>query len=100
MRSTILITTNEYSCQITKELVFKVSEETLHLDNIVINLINRYENIHLHLCYVTKEQKKLTIFKVLNNLCYYVILDASDWNRIFKENLTDKDLTSQSSIWT
>ena len=29
MRSTILITTNEDSCQITKELVFKVFKEAV-----------------------------------------------------------------------
>ena len=100
MRSTILITTNKNSCQITKELIFKTFKEVLHFNNVVINLINCYKNVHLHLCYDTEEQKKITTFKVLNNLRYYVILDASDQNRILKENLTDKDLTSQSSIQT
>ena len=49
IRSTILIITNEDSCQITKKLVFKTFEEVLQLDNVVINLINRYKNVHLHL---------------------------------------------------
>ena len=74
----ILITTNENSCQITKEPVFKVIEEVLHLDNVIINLMNCYENVHLHLCYNTEEQKKITTFEVLNNLRCYVILNASD----------------------
>ena len=78
MKSTTLITTNENSCQITKELVFKASEEALHLDNVVINLMNCYENVHLYLRYDTEEQKKITTFKVLNNLCCYVILNVSD----------------------
>ena len=98
MRSTILITTDENSCQITKELVFKASEKALHLDNVVINLINRYENVHLHLRYSAERQKKMTTFEVLDDLRCYVILDASDQNRILKENLTDKDIASQSSI--
>ena len=100
MRSTTLITTDEDSCQITKELVFKASEEVLHLDSVVINLINRYENVHLHLRYDTEEQKKIATFEVLDNLRCYVILDASDQNKILKENLTDEDITSQSSIQT
>ena len=95
-----LITTDKDSCQITKELVFKASEKILHLDNVVINLINRYKNVHLHLRYDTKEQKKITTFEVLNNLRYYVILNANDQNKILKENLTDKDIASQSSIQT
>ena len=78
IRSTTLITTDKDSCQITKELVFKAFEKALHLDNVIINLINRYENVHLHLRYDTEEQKKITTFEVLNNLRYYVILDASD----------------------
>ena len=98
MRSTILITINEDSCQITKELVFKAFKRALHLDNVIINLINRYKNIHLHLCYDTKEQKKIATFEVLDDFRYYVILDASDQNRILKENLTDEDIASQSSI--
>ena len=98
MRSTILITIDEDSYQITKELMFKASEKTLHLDSVVINLINRYEDVHLHLRYDTKRQKKITTFEVLNNLRCYVILDASDQNRILKENLTDEDIASQSSI--
>ena len=98
MRSTTLITTDENSCQITKELVFKVFKRALHLNNVIINLINRYENVHLHLRYDTEEQKKITTFEVLNNLRYYVILDASDQNRILKENLTDENTASQSSI--
>ena len=100
MKSTILITTDEDNCQITKKLVFKASERVLHLNNVIINLINRYENVHLHLCYDTKEQKKIAIFKVLDDLRCYVILDASDQNKILKENLTDKDITLQSSIQT
>ncbi len=55
MRSTILITINKDSCYITKKLVFKAFEKVLHLDNVIINLINRYKNVHLHLCYDTKE---------------------------------------------
>ena len=98
MRSTILITIDEDSYQITKELMFKASEKTLHLDSVVINLINRYEDVHLHLRYDTKRQKKITTFEVLNNLRCYVILNASDQNRILKENLTDEDIISQSSI--
>ena len=78
MRLTTLIITNEDSCRITKELMFKAFEEALHLDNVIINLINCYENIHLHLRYDTKEQRKIMIFKVLNDLRCYVILDASD----------------------
>ena len=78
IRSTTLITTNKDSCQITKELVFKAFEEILHLDNVVINLMNCYKNIHLHLCYDTEEQKKITTFKILNDFRYYVILNASD----------------------
>ena len=78
IRSTILITTNEDSCQIMKELVFKATKEVLYFNNVVINLINRYKNVYLHLCYDTKEQKKIAIFKVLNNFRYYVILDVSD----------------------
>ena len=54
MRLTTLITTNEDSCQITKKLVFKAFKEALHLDNVVINLMNQYENVHLHLCYNTE----------------------------------------------
>ena len=100
IRSTILITTNEDSCQITKELVFKTFEEALHFDNVIINLINRYKNVHLHLCYDIEEQKKITTFEVLNNLCCYVILDTNNQNRTLKENLIDKDLTLQSSIQT
>ena len=80
--------------------MFKTFEEALYFDNIVINLINYYENVYLHLRYNIKEQKKITTFKVLNNLCYYVILDASDQNRILKENLTDENIASQSSILT
>ena len=57
MRSTTLITTDKDSCQITKELVFKAFKRILHLDNVVINLINRYKNVYLHLCYDTEEQK-------------------------------------------
>ena len=78
MKSTTLIITDEDSCQITKELMFKASERALHFDNVVINLINRYENIHLHLCYDIEEQKKIATFEVLDNLRCYVILDASD----------------------
>ena len=80
--------------------MFKAFEEVLHLDNVVINLINCYENVHLYLRYDTKEQKKIATFEVLDNLRYYVILDASDQNRILKENLTDEDIISQSSILT
>ena len=98
MKSTTLIITDEDSCQITKELVFKAFKKALHLNNVVINLINRYENVHLHLRYDTEEQRKITTFKVLDDFRCYVILDASNQNKILKENLTDKDLTSQSSI--
>ena len=98
IRSTTLITTDEDSCQITKELMFKASERVLYLNNVVINLINRYENVHLHLRYSAERQKKMTTFEVLDDLRCYVILDASDQNRILKENLTDKDIASQSSI--
>ena len=100
MKSTTLITTDEDSCQITKELVFKASERVLHLDNVIINLINRYENVHLHLRYSVERQKKMTSFEVLDDFRCYVILDASDQNRILKENLTDENITSQSSIQT
>ena len=93
-----MITTNEDSCQITKELMFKAFERTLHLDNVVINLINCYENVHLHLRYDTEEQKKIATFEVLNNLYCYIILSANDQNRILKENLINEDITSQSSI--
>ena len=58
--------------------MFKVFKEALHLDNVVINLINRYKSVHLHLRYNIKEQKKIATFKVLDNLCCYMILDASD----------------------
>ena len=78
IRLTTLIITDEDSCQITKELMFKASEEVLHFNNVVINLINCYKNIHLYLRYDTEEQKKIATFEVLNNLCCYVILDASD----------------------
>ena len=78
MRLTTLITTNKNSYQITKELMFKAFKRTLHLNNVVINLINRYKNVHLHLCYDTEEQKKIATFEVLDDLCYYVILNASD----------------------
>ena len=98
MRSTTLITTDEDSYQITKELMFKASERVLHLDNVIINLINRYENVHLHLRYSAERQKKMTTFEVLDDLRCYVILDASDQNKILKENLTDEDIASQSSI--
>ena len=80
--------------------MFKTSEETLHLDNVVINLINRYENVHLHLRYSAERREKMTSFEVLDDLRCYVILDASDQNRILKENLTDEDIASQSSIQT
>ena len=100
MRSTTLITTDKDSCQITKELVFKASEKALHLDNVIINLINRYENVHLHLRYNMKEQKKIATFEVLDDLRCYVILSVNDQNRILKENLTDEDIISQSSIQT
>ena len=80
--------------------MFKVFKEALYLDNIIINLINRYENVHLHLRYNIKEQKKIAAFKVLNDFCCYVILDASDQNRILKENLTDKNIVLQLSILT
>ena len=93
-----MITTDEDSCQITKELVFKTSKRALHLNNVVINLINRYENVHLHLRYSAERQKKMTTFEVLDDLRCYVILDASDQNRILKENLTDENIASQSSI--
>ena len=98
IRSTTLIITDEDSCQITKKFMFKAFKEVLHLNNVVISLINRYKNVYLHLRYNTEEQKKITIFKVLDDLCCYVILNASDQNKILKENLTDEDLTSQSSI--
>ena len=78
--------------------MFKAFEKVLHFNNVIINLINRYENVHLHLRYDIEKQKKITIFEVLNNLRCYVILDASDQNKILKENLTDKNITSQSSI--
>ena len=55
MKSTILITTDEDSCQITKELMFKAFEEVLHLNNVIINLINRYENVYLYLRYNIEE---------------------------------------------
>ena len=55
MRLTILITTDEDSCQITKELMFKAFKKALHLNNIIINLINRYKNVHLHLRYDTEK---------------------------------------------
>ena len=100
IRSTTLITTDKDSCQITKELMFKALKKTLHFNNVVINLINCYENVHLHLRYDTEKQKKITTFEVLDDLCCYVILDTSDQNRILKENLTDKDIASQSSIQT
>ena len=100
MRSTTLITTDEDSCQITKELVFKTLKKVLHLNNVIINLINRYENIRLHLRYSAEKQKKTATFEVLDDLRCYVILDASDQNRILKENLTDEDIASQSSIQT
>ena len=58
--------------------MFKAFEEALHLNNVVINLINRYKNIHLHLRYNTEEQKKIATFKVLDDLRCYVILNASD----------------------
>ena len=95
-----MIIINEDSCQITKELVFKAFKRVLHFNNVVINLINRYESVYLHLCYDTKEQKKIATFEVLNDLRCYVILDASDQNRILKENLTDENIASQSSIQT
>ena len=100
MKLTTLITTDEDSCQITKELMFKAFERILHFNNVVINLINYYKNVYLHLRYNTERQKKITTFEVLNNFRYYVILDASDQNRILKENLTDEDIASQSSIQT
>ena len=100
IRLTTLITTDEDSCQITKELMFKALKEVLHFNNVVINLINRYENVYLHLRYEIEKQKKITTFEVLDDLCCYVILDTSDQNRILKENLTDKDIASQSSIQT
>ena len=78
--------------------MFKTFKEVLHLNNVVINLINDYENVRLYLRYDTEEQKKKTTFEVLNNLRCYVILNTSDQNKISKENLTDKDLTLQSSI--
>ena len=78
--------------------MFKALEKALHLDNVIINLINCYKNVHLHLQYDTKEQKKIATFKVLDDLRCYVILDINDQNRILKKNLTDKDLTSQLSI--
>ena len=78
MRLTTLITIDEDSCQITKELVFRATEEILQLDNVVINLINRYENVHLHLRYDIEEQKRVTTFEVLNDFRCYVILNASD----------------------
>ena len=80
--------------------MFKAFEEVLHLDNVVINLINCYENIHLHLRYNIEEQKKIATFEVLDDFRCYVILDASDQNKILKENLIDKNITSQSSILT
>ena len=98
MKSTTLITTDKDSCQITKELMFKASEKALYFNNVVINLINCYENVHLHLRYETKKQKKIIAFEVLNNLCCYVILNASDQNRILKENLTNKNIASQLNI--
>ena len=61
MKPTTLITINEDSCQIIKELMFKAFEEALYFNNVVINLINRCENVHLHLRYDTEEQKKITI---------------------------------------
>ena len=73
-----MIIINKDSYQITKEFMFKVFERVFYLDNVVINLINRYENVHLHLCYDTEEQKKIATFEVLDNLRCYVILDASD----------------------
>ena len=78
MKSTTLIITDEDSSQITKELVFKAIEKALHFNNVIINLINYYENVYLHLRYDIKRQKKITIFEVLDNLRCYVILDASD----------------------
>ena len=84
-----MITTDKDSCQITKELMFKIFKEALYLNNVVIDLINRYKNVHLHLRYNIEEQKKIATFKVLDDFRYYVILDASDQNRILKENLTD-----------
>ena len=98
MRSTTLITTDEDSCQITKELVFKVFKRVLYLNNVIINLINRYESVYLHLCYDTERQKKITTFEVLDDFRCYVMLNASDQNRILKKNLTDEDIASQSSI--
>ena len=100
IKSTTLITTNEDSYQITKELVFKAIEKALYFNNVIINLINCYENVYLHLRYDIKRQKKITTFEVLDDLRCYVILDASDQNRILKENLTDEDIASQSSIQT
>ena len=100
MRLTTLITTDEDSCQITKKLLFKAFKEALHFNNVIINLINCYENVHLHLRYNTEEQKEIAIFEVLDNFRCYVILDASDQNRILKENLTDEDIVLQSSILT
>ena len=80
--------------------MFKAFKEVLHLNNVVISLINRYKNVYLHLRYNTEEQKKITIFKVLDDLCCYVILNASDQNKILKENLTDEEIASQLSILT
>ena len=100
MKLTILITINKNSYQITKELMFKAFKEVLHLDNVVINSINNYENVHLHLRYNIEEQKKIATFKVLDNLRYYLILDASDQNRILKKNLINKNIASQLSILT
>ena len=58
--------------------MFKAFEKALHFDNVIIDLINRYKNIHLYLRYDTEEQKKIVTFEVLDNLRCYVILNASD----------------------
>ena len=44
MKTTTLIITDEDSCVIIKKLLIKVTEEALIRENVVINLINRFEN--------------------------------------------------------
>ena len=80
--------------------MFKALKRALHLNNVIINSINQYENVNLYLHYNIEEQKKITLFKILDNLRYYVILSINNQNRILKKNLIDKDIASQSSIQT
>ena len=100
MKTTALITTDGDSCVITKGLLVKATEEALIKENVVINLVNRFEGHTFWLKYNIGKSYKRAGFRVIDDLRSYVMLSIRDQDSIPVEELTDENTTPQSVIQT